>query len=116
MSTLDEALAAQIVTLLNPVPQQLYAIAAPLQRIYLPDPPNHTITTYPDPGLLPDRYAYGSGGGLAAFPAVPNSIPNMMRYIPGLIPFGEMPANAEPYVLQGGPYAAPVPRFTNVES
>lgn len=116
MSRLDNALAAQVMAGETPSLQQAYAIAAPLARIYIPDPPNGTITTYPDPGILPDRYAYGSGGGLPASPTVPSPIPSMMRYLPGVIPFGELPFNAQPYVLQGGPFVAPIPRFTNVVS
>ena len=117
--TLAEMMAAQNVQVAAVSYGQAFALAVPSPRIYLPDPPNHTITTYPDPGILPDRYAYGSGGGIEPQPATATPIPTMIRSLTGMIPPGTAPGTnpllTSQYVIPQT-LSAPLPRFTNVES
>lgn len=117
--SLDEMMAAQYVESAAVRYEQAFALTVPNPRIYLPDPPNHAITTYPDPGILPDRYAYGTGGGIAPQPATATAIPSMILRLPGMIPFGTAPGTnpqLQAQLVIPQTLSAPVPRFTNVES
>ena len=117
--TLDEMMAAQNIQSAAVSYGQAFALTVPNPRIYLPDPPNHAITTYPDDGILPDRYAYGSGGGVEPQPATATAIPSMINSLPGMIPFGTAPGtnpHTQAKLVIQQTLSAPVPRFTNVES
>ena len=117
--TLDEMMAAQNVQTAAVSYGQAFALTVPNPRIYLPDPPNHTITTYPDDGILPDRYAYGTGGGVEPQPATATAIPRMIGGLSGMIPIGTAPGTDPLVTLRyviPQTLSAPVPRFTNVES
>ena len=112
-------MAAQVVESAAVRYEQAFALAVPNPRIYLPDPPNHTITTYPDPGILPDRYAYGSGGGIEPQPATATPIPTMIRSLTGMIPPGTAPGTVpaiQAKLVIPQTLSAPLPRFTNAES
>ena len=85
-----------------------YQFTVPLMQSVFPEPPNGTITTYPDPSILPDRFAYGSGdAGLQPNPTVP-----LMKYnIPNLVP-NEPTQDTSQWVMKNT-IAAPIPNFTN---
>ncbi len=95
-----------------PFPVDKYRLQVPLMISDFPEKPNDAITTYPDPSILPDRFAYGSSSaGLQ-----PNfSVPLMRSQIPDDLAGALVYQDTSRWVQQKR-IAAPLPSFLNSES